>query len=163
MIESITKNPFVVQVLIIFVVLNLITCSNSDQIVDLKKDGTFTLKFGQTKTFHFADKKYSIEFLDIDDKRCFKRECAVCYGSTAVATIRISSADSTETVNLTHLGCVFGYTEKDVPHDLQRINRKDAFTARVFNLNIGMLELGPYPESSYPKKKNYFVKIFIYK
>jgi hypothetical protein len=102
-----------------------------------------------------VDSSLTVNFVKvINDSRCPKASCYLCYGSSASIKVLLVKQNVATTISLTILGCNDEYTCDD-----QLYYRKDTLGYRIC-----LLRLDPYPDGTTPvNQSSYTAKLNISK
>jgi hypothetical protein len=157
------KKTFTV-IMFLFGIIGITTynCKKESSVSNNHKGEPFLIKINETKAItpvisdnNGVDSSLTVNFVKvINDLRCPKASCYLCYGSSAGIQVLLVKKNVTTSVSLTILGCQDEYTCDD-----QLYYRKDTLGYRIC-----LLRLDPYPDGTTPvNQSGYTAKLNISK
>jgi hypothetical protein len=131
------KNLFVVFILL-FSMCSKDTVTDSSSFQRDQSNGAYVIKINEEMS---VGDSLSITLNAINDTRCLKEACVVCFGSEAELEIIAKNSNTTDTLNIGIIGCIDGVDDCETcGNPYQEISWGDK--------KIYLLKLSPYPDNT---------------
>ena len=135
--------------------LTLIACSKDNDKEAVNGD-YITLKMNESSVVPNSNNTMKVLFKDIEDDRCLKSACYLCYGSYAHIQLSVINKGVTTDITLPMLGCVDKTDDSDNVY-------YPGYYIDTLGYRFRMVQLSPYPDGVPINKDGYIAIIKIKK